>query len=69
MSFKDRVNLTIFTVIVCQMKQIIILAMQCFYLWRNKSPSVCQIRNKSAPITFNKSQVLAIGNQYHKDST
>ena len=27
------------------------------------------IRNKSIPITFNKSQVLAIGNQYHKDST
>ena len=27
------------------------------------------IRYKSVPITFNKSQVLAIGNQYHKDST
>ena len=73
MSAKDRSNLYIFTValfIVCQMKQCIVLKVQCFYLRRSKGPLVLlSTRDKRIVIIFHEIQRLNIGNQYKKDAT
>ena len=65
MSAKDRVNLNIFSVtlfILWQRNQCIVLTVQCFYLWRNKAPSVFLS-------TIRENRILNPGNQYHKDTT
>ena len=73
MSEKDCVNWNIFTIalfIVCQITQCIVLTVQCFYLRRNKGPSVLlSTRYKIVAITFHKNHRLNIGNQYHNDTT
>ena len=57
-------------VIACLTTHCIVLTVQCFYLWRNKDPSVLSpTRNKRVAITFHENQRLNLGNQYHKDAT
>ena len=72
-SAKDPVNLNIFTVallIVCQMTQCMVLTVKCFYLRRNKGPSVLwQAKFKRVAMISNKSQRLNIGSKHHKDAT
>ena len=73
MCAKDRANLYIFTVallIVCQMKQCIVLKVLCFYLRRSKVPLVLlSTKDKKIVIIFHEIQRLNIGNQYKKDAT
>ena len=66
----DHVNLNIFTValfIECQMTHFIVLTVQCFYLRRNKGPSVLlSTRVKRVSITFHENERLNLGNQFEK---
>lgn len=71
MSAKDRVNLIIFAVtlfMVCQMKQPIVLAVQCF-IWRETKVLLFVNKVYIVSITFHKSQRSNIRNQYHQDGT
>ena len=73
MRSKDRANLYIFKValfIVCQMMQVIVLKVQCFYFWRRERPAVLlSTRDKRITITLHENQRLNVGNQHHKDAT
>ena len=73
MSAKDCANLYIFTVslfIVCQMKQCIVLKVQCLYLQRSKCPLVLSsIRDKRITRAFHENKKLNRRNQYQKDAT
>ena len=66
----DHVNLNIFTValfIECQMTHFIVLTVQCFYLRRNKGPSVLlSTRVKRVSIAFHENERLNLGNQFEK---
>ena len=73
MRVKDLANLHIFTVnlfIPYQMRQYIILKVQCSYLWRSTCHLVLlSTKDKRIAITVPENQKLNIGNQYQKDAT